>query len=171
MAKYSKIKNFCISNGDGIGVAFFFTGCDANPKCKGCFNSELWDKNIGTEICEETFKILENMMSNPHIDHISFLGGEPFTDYNYLALQSYIVRLKELFPEKKIWVWTWRQYEDIFQDKERKKTLPYIDYLVDGRYIAEKRDLSLKYCGSTNQRVIDVQKSLKENKVVLKEEN
>lgn len=171
MAKYSKIKNFCISNGDGIGIAFFFSGCDANPKCQDCFNSELWDKNTGTEITGETFSNIKMMVSNPHIDHISFLGGEPFTDYNYPVLLEYVSVLKQLFPKKKIWVWTWRQFQDILQDEQRKEILPFIDYLIDGRYIAEKKDLSLKYCGSTNQRVIDVQKSLKENKVILKEEN
>lgn len=171
MAKYSKIKNFCISNGSGIGVALFFSGCDANPKCQGCFNSELWDETVGEEITEETFNTLRDLLSNQHIDHLSFLGGEPLAPYNFDVLLDYCRRFKTLFPDKPIWVWTWRRYEDIIQDDKLKQILPYIDFLVDGRFIEVKKDLTLKYCGSTNQRVIDVQKSLKEFRIILSEEN
>lgn len=156
-----------IANGDGIGVAVFFSGCDANPKCKECFNSDIWDENCGQPYTTSVkWKILK-MLDNPHIDHLSILGGDPMTDYNIQAVGGLVRAVKEIHPDKKIWLWTWRMFEQLKIDKDRKIILPYIDILVDGRFIEAEKDLSLPYCGSRNQRVIDVQKTLINGEIVL----
>lgn len=166
MSNYAKIKNFDVANGEGLGVAIYFSGCDKEPKCKGCFNSEIWGFNTGKRFNKDTIFEVLDMVSNPHINHLSILGGEPLADLNIYAVNSLCKKVKTYCPDKKIWLWTHYKWEDLVEDSYvRNHILPYIDVLVDGEYIESKRKLTLKWRGSYNQRVIDVPLSLKHNVV------
>lgn len=169
MSNYAKIKNFDIANGEGIGVSLFLSGCDANPKCKGCFNSEAWDFNCGQSFTQETLNEIIKLMDNPHINHLSVLGGDPMADENIQTTLLLVKTAKNKYPNKKTWLWTWRLFDSIINDKTtyRREILNNIDVLVDGRFIEEQKDLTLKFRGSSNQRVINVPESLKQNKIVL----
>lgn len=178
MSNYSKIKNFDIANGNGISVSIFLSGCPIH--CKGCFNSDIWNPNSGQLFTDETLEYLMELCSNEHIDHLSLLGGDPFAPYNISTTYLICREFKHRFPNKKIWCWTGYDYEYLLSEEYSLSlnlydyidnipflTLKLIDILVDGRFIEEKKDLTLQWRGSSNQRVIDVQKSLQQNEVVL----
>ena len=187
MSNYLKIKNYDIANGDGIGVSIFFSGCDKEPKCKGCFNSEAWPFEVGKKFNQDTIEYILELLNNSHINHLSILGGEPLADKNELDVLTLVKKVKEHFPNKKIWLWTWRSFEsllisqynmkivgidefnhpEIIESRSPHEILKYIDVLVDGPFIEEEKDLKLKWKGSKNQRVIDVKKSLEKNKIEL----
>lgn len=167
MANYAKIKNWDVANGEGIGVTIYFSGCDKEPKCKGCFNSEIWDYNTGKPFTKDTVHEVLDMVCNPHISHLSILGGEPLAEKNIFAVSNLCHNVKRHYADKKIWLWTHYRWEDLVKNQFVSTfILPYVDVLVDGEYIEGKRDLRLKWRGSYNQRVIDVPLSLKYNVVV-----
>ena len=158
---YGKIKNLDISNGEGVRVSLFVSGC--RNRCKGCFQPETWDFNYGQEFDTLSFLKIDNMLESPNISGLSILGGDPFEPENRTAVELICEYVAWNHVGKSIWVWTGYQFEDL-------KDLPvmkYIDILVDGPYVEELRDLRLKWRGSSNQRVIDVQKSLEVGEVVL----
>ena len=158
---YSGIKNFDIANGPGIRVSVFVSGC--RNHCKGCFNPETWSFTYGQEFTTKTVQGLLEALKDPNIDGLSVLGGDPFEPENRYAV-AYKCRLAKLrCPTKSVWVWTGYLWEDL-RDLEMMK---YIDVLVDGRFEESLKDLRLAYCGSSNQRVIDVKKSLASGEVVL----
>lgn len=169
MSNYSKIKTFDIANGKGIRTSIFFSGCDF--KCRGCFNSELWDFNVGEPCGFDMYNKIKKSI-NEHIAGISLLGGEVLHPRNMEDVFTLCTRFKNDFPEKTIWMWTGSTFEEL-QSREGYEhditfaILKFIDVLVDGRFIEEQKDLTLKFRGSKNQRLIDVQESLKQNKVVL----
>lgn len=213
--RYASIRNLDISNGANIGVALFVQGCDRNPHCKNCFNSETWNFNGGKEWTEKTKNKFMELIDRPYIKRISILGGEPLAEQNLDDILSLIKEIREKypisqnpnsenigksrvledenskeirisFPEKTIWLYTgfeWNQImnmqvmQPIFSCKDleskiqnilkRQEIIKMCDVLVDGEYIDEQKDLTLKFRGSKNQRVIDVKKSLAQNKVVL----
>ena len=168
---YATIKYNDIANGIGIRTSLFVSGC--THKCKGCFNSEAWDFNYGapftTEVKEEILKSLEPAF----VDGLSLLGGEPFEPQNQLALYPFLKRVKERFPNKDIWCYTGYLFDKELLSSSRATTpvtkdmLSLIDVLVDGKFVEAKKNISLAFKGSENQRIIDVKKSLNENKVVL----
>lgn len=179
MSNVIKIKNFDTANGEGIRTSIFFSGCEF--KCKGCFNSEAWDFNKGEEFTYELYKTKIKPTINEHIAGISILGGEPLHPKNILATSNLVKWFKRDFHNKNVWLWTGYAYEDIikkpytenlvvegniFKAISLKNIIKNIDILVDGQYIEEQRDLTLKWRGSRNQRVINVQESLKQNKIV-----
>lgn len=172
MANYVKIKNFDIANGAGIGATIFFSGCDKEPKCKGCFNSEAWSFDAGQPFTQNTIDEILSLLGNPHINHLSLLGGEALADKNVYATQKLVDAVKQTYPEKKIWLWTWRTWEDILREPSnvRHDIVKKVDILVDGQFIEQQKNLSLAFKGSTNQRVINVQESLKQGKIVLYED-
>ena len=152
---YAKIYTCDISNGPGWRVSIFVSGC--RQHCPGCFNKETWDFKYGKEFTGKTMLELMDHISNPHIRGISILGGDPFEDENIKTVTDICKAVKRNFPEKDIWVWTGY---DFIEDKLIKyPIMQYIDVLVDGRFEEGLKDLRLKYRGSSNQRVIDVQKS------------
>ena len=168
MTNYAKIKNFDTANGEGLGVSVFFSGCDKEPKCKGCFNREAWDYNAGEPFTRDIMQQILDMISSPHIDHLSILGGEPLAANNVRAVAYLCHEVKSYYSDKKIWLWTHYQWKDLVQDEFISKTiLPYVNVVVDGPYTEEQRDLTLKWRGSKNQRVIDSRKSLEVGSVVL----
>ena len=155
--RYASVRNFDISNGTGCGVALFVQGCHFH--CKNCFNQSTWDFSGGKEFTVKVKNQLYSLLENPHITRLSVLGGEPLAKENIETVKSVI---KDWASKKEIWVYTGYTYE-VISDKE---LLEYIDVLVDGQYEDEHRDLNLAFRGSSNQRVIDVKRSLAENKVV-----
>ena len=161
--RYNKIRKMDISNGPGVRVSIFVQGCSFN--CKNCFNPETHDFNKGEEFTYDTINKLLELSDKEYINGLSILGGEPLHEFNILGTIKLAKAFKEKFPDKTIWVWTGFLFENVIN----KDIFKYIDVLVDGRFEEEHKDIRLKYCGSTNQRVIDIQQSLKKNKVILYE--
>lgn len=150
---YGAIKNLDIANGPGIRVSLFVSGC--RNHCKGCFQPETWDFKYGKEFDDNAFYSLIEMLRSEHIAGLSILGGDPFEPENLVTVTNLCKMVKDIFPNKNIWVWTGYTYEDI-KDND---IFNYIDVLVDGRFEEEHKDLSLAFRGSSNQRIIDIQKS------------
>ena len=150
------------SYGPGVRVSVFMQGCAFH--CKNCFNPETWDFKQGKEFTDEIIDKVLELASKDFIVGLSILGGEPMHPNNIEGTTKLAKSFKEKYPNKTIWCWSGFLFDRDLKDKEVMK---YIDVLVDGQYQDELHDFRLKWCGSSNQRVIDVQKSLKENKTVL----
>lgn len=175
--RFASMRNLDISNGEGVGVSLFVQGCDRH--CFNCFNPDTWDFNGGKEWTEEAKNKFIKLIDRPYINRISVLGGEPLAKQNLDEVLSLIKEIRISFPEKTIWLYTGYKFEDLinrihypldseWEDKIlRQSIVKLCDVLVDGEYIDEQKDLSLKFRGSKNQRVIDVKQSLAQNKVVL----
>ena len=165
--KYAQIREMDVTNGSGIGVALFTQGCPYH--CKNCFNPETWDFNKGIDWTKETENKIIELLKPEYITRLTILGGEPLIERNIEPLTALLKRVKGIYPDKQVWLYTGGDfevleglYEEIFQ---------YIDILIDGRYIDDLRDYKLKWRGSSNQRIIDVQASLKSGDVVFSPEN
>lgn len=171
---YGEIKKNDIANGLGVRVSLFVSGC--RHHCKNCFNSATWSFSYGKPFTEETKKEIIEAMAPDYINGFSLLGGEPFEPENQAALCELLAAIKEEYPNKDIWCYTgFLMDEELLGDsrantEHTKKLLSLIDILVDGRFVEELKDISLKFRGSSNQRIIDVKKSLKTNEIVWVEE-
>lgn len=188
--RYAQIRSMDISNGEGVGVSLFVQGCDKRPHCKNCFNPETWEFNGGKEWTEETKNKFMELIDKPYIKRASILGGEPLAENNLEDVLSLTKEIRISFPEKTIWLYTGYTWEQIMNYKtefsnpnfmkvpnseilydyhmfQRKEIIKLTDVLVDGEYIDEQRDLTLRFRGSKNQRIINVQQSLAQNKVIL----
>ena len=181
--RFASMRNLDISNGEGVGVSIFVQGCDRH--CFNCFNSETWDFNGGKEWTEETKNKFIKLIDRPYINRISVLGGEPLAEQNLDEVLSLIKEIRISFPKKTIWLYTgfeWnslmskicqptfpdKDFEHIIEiHKKRKEIISLCNIVIDGEYIDEQRDITLKWRGSSNQRVIDVKQSLAQNKIVL----
>ena len=160
--RYNKIRKMDISNGPGVRVSIFMQGCTFN--CKNCFNSETHDFNGGKEFNDDTINRILELCDNDNIKGLSILGGEPMHPKNIDGTTKLAKIFKENFSDKDLWVWTGFLFDKDLKDKE---VLKYIDVLVDGQYVDELHNPTLRWKGSSNQRVIDVQKSLKQNEIIL----
>ena len=159
--KFIKIKDNDIANGVGITMSLWTQGCPHH--CKGCFNTETWDFNKGKEFTKSDLKyIFDNINKNDIHRDLSILGGEPLCPQNIEGVINLCKEFKKIYPNKKIYIWTGYTLEE-FNDTQ-KSILKYIDVIVDGKFIEEKRNLSLKLRGSENQRVINVKETLKNKK-------
>ena len=163
--RYHKIRKMDISNGPGVRISIFMQGCTFN--CKDCFNPETHDFNGGKEFTEETILRVLELCDDEYIEGLSILGGEPLHPKNIASSTELAKRFKEKYPNKTIWVWSGYNFEKDLKDKE---IMDYIDVLVDGKFDTTLKDYSLKWKGSSNQRVIDIKKSLNKDKVVLYED-
>ncbi len=161
--RYNLIRKMDISNGPGVRVSIFMQGCAFH--CKNCFNSETWDFDGGEEFTKEIIDKVLFLCENSYIKGLSILGGEPMHPKNIEGTTKLAKAFKEKYPDKNLWIWSGFLFEQL-KDKE---VLKYVDVLVDGQYVDELHDPRLKWKGSSNQRVIDVQKSLKQNKIVITE--
>ena len=167
---YADIKIADVANGKGVRVSLFVSGC--NHHCKGCFNPQAWDFNYGKEFTEEDEEKVMEDLDNSYVAGLSLLGGEPLEHQNQKGLLPLLKKVKERFPEKNIWCYTGYKFDsdivtNMFENwPETKELMSYIDVLVDGKFEEDKKDLNLKFRGSANQRIIDVQKSLKTHKVI-----
>ena len=158
---YGAIKEYDIANGPGVRVSLFVSGC--RNHCKGCFQPETWDFNYGEEFTSETEDHIIEMLAGENIDGLSVLGGDPMEPENRIPLTPFLWKVKHYFPQKSIWVYTGYLYEQL----SYLPIMEYIDVLVDGKFIEEKKDISLAFRGSTNQRIIDVRKSREDREIVL----
>ena len=162
--RYGQIRPFDIANGEGVRVSIFVTGC--THCCEGCFNKEYQSFHAGSLWSnKETEKVIE-LLSKNYISGLTILGGEPFQ--NEEDLIPIVKEIKEKV-DKPIWVYTGYTYEYLFEFKKKTELLKLVDVLVDGLFELDKKDLKLRFRGSSNQRIIDVQKSLKKGEVVLYE--
>ncbi len=161
--RYAQIRKTDISNGPGIRISIFVQGCSFH--CKNCFNSETWDFDGGKEFTNKELEYLLTLGENTHTKGLSILGGEPLHPNNVDTVIEICKAYKEKFPDKTIWLWTGFTYENL-NDKQ-KEVLKYLNVLVDGQFVDELKDFRLKYCGSSNQRVIDVNKTLENNVIIL----
>lgn len=151
-----------VSNGPGIRISIFMQGCHFH--CKNCFNPETHDFNGGKEFTDQTIDRILELCDNEIIKGLSILGGEPLHPFNIKATTKLAKAFKEKYPDKNLWVWSGFLFD---KDLQGLEVLNYIDVLVDGQYVDEIHDYTLKWRGSRNQRVIDVQKSLVANDVIL----
>lgn len=178
--RYSSMRNLDISNGEGVGVSLFVQGCDRH--CFNCFNPDTWNFNGGKEWTEEIKDKFMKLIDRPYIKRVSFLGGECLAEQNLDEVLKLIQEIRISFPEKTIWLYTGYTWEQLVysrmpsgvgKEKEflnwnrRNEIISNIDICIDGEYVDNLKDLTLKWRGSKNQRVIDVKQSLAQNKVVL----
>jgi anaerobic ribonucleoside-triphosphate reductase activating protein len=164
--RFSKIKDNDIANGVGITMSLWTQGCPHH--CKGCFNSETWDFNIEKEFTKDDLKyILDSIDKNNIKRDLSILGGEPLCSQNVEGVINLCKEFKKYYPDKKIYLWTGYTVENF--NEIQKEILKYIDVLVDGKFEEDKKSLAIMLRGSSNQRVIDVNKSLKQNDIILYE--
>ena len=162
--RYNKVRKMDISNGPGVRVSVFFQGCMFH--CKSCFNSETWDFNLGKEYTLDIENKILEFCKEDYIDGLSTLGGEPMHPLNIDGTIHLARRFKEMYPKKTLWAWSGYLFDEI----PNKEIFKYIDVLVDGRFMVDKKDPRLKYAGSSNQRVIDVKKTIESGEIILYED-
>lgn len=163
---YIKITKHDIANGIGVRVVLWVSGCTVH--CCNCQNPSTWDFTAGQPFTNVTMTELLEALSPDYISGLTLSGGHPLEQANQQQVSNIVQTVKTKLPSKTIWLYTGYTYEQILKSKFiANEILPYIDILVDGKYDHTKRDITLAWCGSSNQRVIDIQKSLKENKVIL----
>lgn len=175
--RYADYYDCDICNGNSVGMSLFVSGCPIH--CQGCFNSDIWDFNSGKEWTPEIEEKFINLVGREYIKRVTFVGGSPLCDENVCDVMRVIQKIRVRYPDKSIWVYTGYTWESItslvqFDDlnatiihNARMEVLKNIDVLVDGPFELDQRDLSLAFRGSANQRLIDVQESLKTGEVVL----
>ena len=159
---YAEIKNLDIANGPGLRVSLFVSGCTHH--CKGCFNPESWNFNYGQPFTEATQEHLLELLENEHIRGLSLLGGEPFEPANQAELLTFLRKVRARFPKKDIWCYSGYLFDVDLVEGGRVYTevtdemLSYIDVLVDGEFVEELKDITLKFRGSSNQRILELAK-------------
>lgn len=168
---YAEIKNCDIANGPGVRISLFVSGCTHH--CKGCFNEVAWDFHYGSPFTQETIDKILEMMKPKYIKGLTLLGGEPFEPQNQQPIVELLRQIKQKMPDKSIWAFSGYLFDrDILSGrlgdwKVTREYLSYLDVLVDGPFVEEKKNLSLRFRGSENQRIIDVPASLAQNEIVL----
>lgn len=169
---FATIKFYDISNGPGVRVSLYVSGC--RNHCKGCFNPETWDFNYGQPFTKKTEDKIIEAMKPSYIKGFTLLGGDPFEPENAKVLAPFMKRLREIYPDKSFWCFTGYDFErDLLTGKQGDdvtQILQTLDVLVDGKFVESLKDLNLKFKGSSNQRTILVQKSLETDEVVLWDE-
>lgn len=167
---YADIKKIDVANGEGVRVSVFVSGC--NHHCKGCFNQCAWDFNYGKKFTEKEEQQIIDYMNHDYISGLSLLGGEPLEPKNQEGLLPLVKKVKEKFPNKDIWCYTGFDFEkDVVEkmaknNKTTRELLKYIDIIVDGKFEEDKKDLKLQFRGSSNQKIVDVKKSLQTGQIV-----
>lgn len=168
---YGEIKKTDIANGPGVRVSLFVSGCTHH--CKGCFNPETWDFDYGNPFTEDTQEQIFELLAPEYISGLTVLGGEPFEPQNQRVLAPFLEETRKRHPQKNIWCYTgYLLDEELWKGSPARcevtdEMLSYLDVLVDGEFMQEEKDVSLRFRGSRNQRLIDVPKSLNQGKVCL----
>lgn len=171
---YADIKNYDVANGPGVRISLFVSGCTHH--CKGCFNPETWDFTYGNLFTTQTIDKIIEYLKPDYIRGLTLLGGEPFEHPNQMALLPLVKRVKEIYPNKDIWAFSGYTFDDDILGKmvtkwpETSELLSYIDVLVDGEFIEEKKNINLRFRGSENQRIIMVQESIQTGDLVFWDE-
>jgi len=169
---YATIKNCDIANGPGVRVSLFVSGC--THRCPGCFNEVAWDFEYGQPFTEETIETILDMLRPSYIRGLTLLGGEPFEPQNQQGVVELLRRVRRELPEKSIWAFSGYLFDrDILSGRlgDTSEYLSYLDVLVDGPFIEAQKNLSLRFRGSENQRIIDVPASLKTGEIILWDDN
>ena len=165
---YADIKRVDVANGPGVRVSLFVSGC--THRCPGCFNPETWDFQFGAPFGEEQIQEILGYLRPNHIKGLSLLGGEPFEPENQLAVLELAKRVRAELPQKDIWCYSGYLFEALAEGKigtHSRPLLEQIDVLVDGPFVLERKNLGLRFRGSDNQRIIQVQNSLNIGSIVL----
>ena len=168
---FASIKIMDVANGPGVRISLFVSGC--RHYCPGCFNSEAWDFDYGEPFTQKEIDYIIDYAGGPHIAGLSLLGGEPLEPENQKALLPFLREFKEKCPNKTVWCYTGFTFDKdivgrMFDEyEETRELMSYIDVLVDGKFVEELKDLSIRFRGSSNQRIILVKESLEKNEVVL----
>lgn len=168
---YGNLKKYDIANGTGVRVSLFVSGC--TNACEGCFQKETWDFHYGQKYSEKTEAEILEALNQPYIQGFTLLGGEPFELANQRVLVTLLKKIKKMYPQKDIWCYTGFVYDrDLVKSGKRycevtDEMLDLIDVLVDGPFILALKDLRLAYCGSRNQRVIDLKQTRLHHQIVL----
>ena len=163
--RYNLIRKMDIADGPGVRVSIFLQGCEFH--CYNCFNPETWDFDGGDELTEEVIERLMELCAEEYVQGLSILGGEPMHPKNIAGTTKIAKAFKTIYPNKNLWVWSGFTFEVLQKRKDAQEVLTLIDTLVDGQYKDELHDFRLEWRGSSNQRVIDVQKTLKKGEIVL----
>lgn len=172
--RYTIIRELDISNGEGVGISLFVQGC--HFQCHNCFNPETWDFDSGNAWTKEVKISFINLLNRPYIKRVSILGGEPLAEENLTNILDLVSEIRDLFPNKNIWLYTGYTWKEIMLEHSLERSLEsniradvvkQCDVLVDGRYVDSLRDITLHWRGSSNQRVIDVKETLKKGEIVL----
>ena len=172
---YAEIKECDVANGPGVRVSLFVSGCTHH--CKECFNPETWDFNYGKPFTGSTEDKIINYLKPDYIKGLTLLGGEPMEHCNQQGLLPLLRKVKEIYPEKTVWCFTGYDFEKdvtgrmVNEWEETKELLSYIDVMVDGEFIADKKDLGLVFKGSSNQRTIMVQESITSGRIIYWDES
>ena len=167
---YAEIKTCDIANGEGVRLSLFVSGCTHH--CKNCFNPETWSFDYGKPFTAETEEYILRELKPSYVDGLTLLGGEPFAPSNQRALLPFLRRVRELYPQKNVWCYTGYLFDKELLGESRARCehtdemLSLIDVLVDGEFVQELYNISLQFRGSSNQRIIDVKKSLAQGKVI-----
>lgn len=167
---YATIKECDVANGPGVRVSLFVSGC--NHHCKGCFNQVAWDFNYGQPFTQETIDKIIKDLDKDYIEGLTLLGGEPLEYANQKGLVPLVKQIKEKLPNKSIWCFTGFDFEKDVMGKmynnweETRELISKIDVIVDGKFEEDKKNISLKFRGSENQRLIDVKKSVASNQII-----
>lgn len=169
---YGEIKKYDIANGIGVRTSLFVSGC--RHHCKGCFNPETWNFEYGKTYTKETENDIVSSLAPYYISGLTVLGGEPFEPENQATIVGLLKRVKEEYPDKNIWVYSGYLFEELegkipshARCEVTDEMLSYIDILVDGEFVEAKKDISLHFRGSSNQRIIDVKKTLETGEISL----
>ena len=172
---YADIKQIDVANGPGVRVSLFVSGCTHH--CKKCFNPETWDFQYGKLFTEKTIDDIIEYMAPDYIKGLTLLGGDPLERVNQQGLLPLLRKVREVYPDKSVWCFTGYDFEKdikgwmLSEWEETEELLSYIDVMVDGEFIIEKKDLSLAFKGSSNQRTILVQESMETGNIVLWDRN
>lgn len=159
---YAQIRKYDIANGPGVRTTIFLTGCTLN--CKNCFNKEYQNFHFGKVFDDNAFDEVMDCLSDANIHGLSVLGGEPFD--NLAGLKDFIQKVRAK-SEKDIWVYSGYTFEELLEKDGAMDVLKNIDVLVDGRFVEDLKDLKLKFRGSSNQRIIDMKRTLEEDEILL----
>ena len=167
---YGEIKKCDIANGEGVRVSLFVSGCTHH--CPGCFNQDTWDFSYGNEYTDKTEKEILDALSPGYVNGLTLLGGEPFEPQNQKVLVQLLRKVKERYPEKNIWCYTGYLFDKDVLDKMCKESevtkeiVSYLDIVVDGEFMIDRKNLKINFRGSDNQRIIDVKKTLDAGEIV-----
>ena len=167
---YAEIKTYDIANGPGVRVSLFVSGCTHH--CKNCFNEIAWDFNYGKPFDQQVIDTLLEAVAPVHYQGMTILGGEPMEPANQRGILPLVKTFKEKYPDKNLWIYTGYLFEDLVSESRARcevtdELLSYVDVLVDGKFVEELKDITLRFKGSSNQRIIDIPATLKSKELVL----
>ena len=166
---YAEIKNCDIANGPGVRVTLFVSGC--TNRCEGCFQPQTWDFGYGEPFTAETEEYIIGLLSKSYIKGLTLLGGEPFEPANQPSLTDFLKKVRKELPDKDVWAFTGFTFEELLTEgayphtEVTREMLSLIDVLVDGKFVLAEKDITLRFRGSRNQRVIDITRTLASGKV------